>query len=340
MRRLLLVVALIGTWWWMRGDDRVRVDEDVQAAVLKDGFAVRVGSRVLDIDRKGKQRKQYAIEHSGDVRVIGMSGGPAAVWIESKKVKLVRLSTGKPLAVYGKSARMLCEGVASNDERFAAGWLEADDSLWFVHGETRVKRTSDVDGHALLGTSDRHADSLAGDEVAIQALDRDAQADRKNWCGIASAQDLIALFWRDRDRMFIQTCSRKKCAGIAGSLAFDRKEALLGFGCVRNACLIAARDTKGKTRLQLVTESGSTKWTKPLDTTQLEVSIVGAGPDAFAVGYASGSATDVLRVDRKGVMQRIWQAAPSSGAPALAWSNNQLLVAPRDGSSTLVAFPK
>ncbi|HEY5943951.1 MAG TPA: hypothetical protein VIV40_00590 [Kofleriaceae bacterium] len=322
MRRLLWVVGLIGIWWWLRGD-RVRVDTDVQAAVLKDGFAVRSGQRVVDIDRKGNQRKQYSLEHTGDVRLLGPASGTAAVWIESKKVRLVRLATGKSVAVFGQSARMLCEGAATNDERFAAGWLEADDSVWFVHGDTRVKRSDE-------------ASSVEIDEPVMVP----ATADRKNWCGIASAQDLIALFWRDRDRLLIQTCTRKKCAGIAGSVAFDRNDTLLGFGCVRNACLLAARGKQGKSRLQFVTESGSTKWTKELDITQLEVAIIGAGPDAFAIGYSTAESSDVLRVDRKGSTTRVWHGPPSGGAPALAWSNGQLLVAPRGGQSTLVAFPK
>jgi hypothetical protein len=326
MRRVLLVVGLFGMWWWLRGDDRAQVDDDVQAAVLKDGFAVRVGSRVLDIDRKGKQRKQYALAHTGDLRVVGTNNGAAAVWIESKKVKLVKVSTGKTLAVFGKSARMLCDGVATNDERFAAGWLEADDTIWFVHGETRVKRSNEVE-----------TDS-DGEVAETQATF--AQGDRKNWCGIASAQDLIALFWRDGDRVFIQTCSRKKCGGVAGTVAFDRKDTLLGFGCVRNACLLAARDKQGSNRLQLVTESGSIKWKRPLATTQLDVSIVGAGPDAFAVGYVSEHGTEVLRIGRKGEVQKVWQGAAAAGAPALAWSRDQLLVAPRGAESTLVAFPK
>lgn len=328
MRRLLLVVALLGTWWWWRGDDRARDGEEVQAAVLKDGFAVRVGQRVLDLDRRGKQRKQYRLDHEGDARIVGPSAGPAAVWIDSKKVRLVKLSTGKSLAVFGKSARMLCEGVATNDERFAAGWLEADDSIWFVHGDTRVKRTNELGEPEALG------------EDELVAMQVDTTADRKNWCGIASAGDLIALLWRDRDRLLIQTCSRKKCAGLAGSVSFDRKDTLLGFGCLHNACLLAARDKTGKTRLQLVTESGSTKWTKPLDTNQLVVSIVGAGKDAFAVGYATASGTAAVRVDRKGAITPVWQGPAASGVPALAWSRDQLLVVPHGGQSTLVGFPR
>jgi hypothetical protein len=325
MRWLLLVVGVLGTWWWLRDDARVRVDEEVQAAVLKDGFAVRSGARVLDIDRKGKQRKQYTLGHTEDVRIVGTNSGPAGAWIESKKVKLVKLSTGKPLAVFGKAARMMCEGVATNDERFAAGWLEADGSIWFVHGDTRVKRTTELDDTS---------DAIVADQVAA------AQADRKNWCGIASAQDLIALFSRDADRMFIQTCSRKQCSGVAGAVAFDRRDTLLGFGCVRNACLLAAHDKQGKARLQFVTESGSTKWKRPLETTQLEVSVIGAGPDAFAIGYVSEHGAEVLRIGRKGEVQKVWQGPASNGAPALAWSRDQLLVAPRGAESTLVRFPK
>ncbi len=324
MRRILVVVVLLGAWWWLRDDDRARDAGDNQAAVLRDGFAVRTGKTVVEFDRKGTKSKQYTLAHDGDARVFGMPSGTAAAWIEAKKIRLVRASTGKSLAVFGKSARMLCEGLATNDERHAVGWLEADGGIWFVHGDTKRKRTAELDAEAL----------------ELDVMQVDATADRKNWCGVASAADLIALFWRDSDRLFIQTCTRKKCAGLAGAVAFKREDNLLGFGCVRDACLLAARDKAGKTRLQLVTESGSTKWTKPLDTTKLEVSIVGAGPDSFAVGYSSDRGSDVLRVDRKGTMTSIWNGAAASGAPSLAWSNNKLLVAPRGGEPTVVAFPR
>jgi hypothetical protein len=229
----------------------------------------------------------------------------------------VRVSTGKG-QVFGKSARMLCEGAATNDERFAVGWLEGDEGVWFVHGETRDRRT------------DEGAELEFDEPVSIETT-----ADRKNWCGIASAGDLIALFWRDRDRMFIGTCTRKKC-GMAAALAFDRSETLLGFGCLRNACLIAARDKAGKARLQYVTESGATKWKLPLETSLLEVSVIGAGADTFAVGYVTGDATHVIRVDRKGGITRLWQGATAKHAPALAWSRDQLLVASAgDGAALL-----
>ncbi|HEY5923731.1 MAG TPA: hypothetical protein VIV11_18745 [Kofleriaceae bacterium] len=323
MRRLIFVLALIGAWLWWRGNDRVSHDNGGQAAVLSDGFAFYDGHRVTELDRKGTQRKQHAFARDGEVRIIGTPRGPEAGFIESKKVKLVRVSTGTG-TVWGKSVRMLCEGVATNDERFAVGWLEADDSVWFVHGDTRAQRTE--------------ADVVAPDDVV--AASEPGIADPKTWCGIASAHDLVALFWRGRDRLLMQTCTRKKCSNVSATIAFDRNETLLGFGCLRNVCLLAARDRSGKARLQLVTEAGSTKWKKPLETDKLEVSIVGAGDNAFAVGYSTDSASEVLRVDRKGTFTKLWQGPPSPHAPALAWSRDQLLVGHPSGSPTLVAFPR
>jgi hypothetical protein len=244
------------------------------------------------------------------------------IWVEHRVGENLRRPR-KELAVHEHVALLVVTAGTTTLEQ-AGRWLEADGGIWFVHGDTKRKRTADVDTDAL--------------ELDVTQVD--ATADRKNWCGVASAADLIALFWRDSDRLFIQTCTRKKCAGLPGTVAFKREDTLLGFGCVRDACLLGARDKAGKTRLQLVTESGSTKWTKPLDTTQLEVSIIGAGPDAFAVGYSSERGSDVLRVDRKGTMTSVWNGAAASGAPALAWSNNKLLVAPRGGEPTVVAFPR
>jgi hypothetical protein len=334
MRRLLLVVGLIGMWWWWRDDAAVHQDAAVhngfamQAAVLRDGFAMRVRSRVFEIDRKGQQRKDYAVGYGGEVRIVGTNSGPAAVWIENEKVRLVKLATGKPLAVFGKHARMLCDGVATNDERFAVAWRESDATLWFVHGDTRVKR-NDADG-ADVTDSIATATQIDGDSIATYP---------EHWCGIASAEDLIALLWRDRNRLFIQTCTRKKCAGIAASVAFDAGDTLLGFGCVRNACLLAVRN-KGGERLQLVTESGATKWRKPFHT-DMRVSIVGAGPDAFALGYSTGEReTEIARVDRSGAIKSMWRGRDSDDAPSLAWSRDQLLVVLHGGDSTLIPFPK
>ncbi|HEX5064046.1 MAG TPA: hypothetical protein VFV99_31930 [Kofleriaceae bacterium] len=318
MRRWLLAAAVIGLWVWWRGDAPAAHDGERHAAVLADGFALYDGHRVVELDRKGKQRKQHVLAHDGELRLVGPSNGPAVAWVESKKVRLVRASTGKG-SVWGNSVRMLCEGAATNDERFAVAWLEANDTIWFVHGDTRNKRTDE---------------QMADEAVGL------ANADRKVWCGVASAHDLVALFWRDSDRLFIQTCTRKKCSGLPATVSLDRRETLLGFGCVRNACLLGVRDHNGASRLQFVTESGATKWTKPLPTKLLEVSIVGAGENAFAVGFVGEHETEVGRVDRKGVVTPLWAGPPSKHAPALAWSRDQLLVGHPAGATTLVAFPR
>jgi hypothetical protein len=320
--RWILAVAVIGAWLWWRGDDRHATranDGGLQTAVLANGFAIYDGHDVVELDRKGKQRKQHRFEHSGDVRLVGTAVGPAAGRIRNRKFELVRVSTGKGSA-WGQSARLLCEGAATNDERFAVGWIEGDDGLTFVHGDLKTKRSDETE-------------DLTVEQIGAMTVGR------RNWCGIASAQDKIALFWRDSDRLFIGTCTRKKCE-LPGAVAFDRNQTLLGFGCLRNACLLAARDRSSKTRLMYVTESGAVKWQKPLDTSLLEVSIIGAGENAFAVGYGVEGATNVVRVDRKGAITPIWQGSAAKHAPALAWSRDQLLVAHTGSEPHLVGFPR
>lgn len=272
MKRLWLVVVLVSAWCWWRGDDAAPTPEAVHAAVLRDGFALHSEGqphRVREISRKGPQRTEHVVEHDGDIRVVGTRSGATAGWLESKKVRIVALKNKREVGVWGKSARMLCDGVASNDERFGIGWLEADGQIWFVHGPTTVESQA---------TDYQTIEELAMDEPVLAT-----QADPKNWCGIASAEGNIALFWRDRDRLFINTCTKKKCSPLPATVSFARDDVLLGFGCLRNACLLAARPTNGKPRLAYITESGSTKWTKPLAATELSVSIVGVGGRGFAV---------------------------------------------------------
>jgi hypothetical protein len=315
--RWLLVLASLCAWLWWRGGDHTTVDVESQAAVLADGFALHDGHRVVEVDRRGKQRKAHPLSHDDELRLLGTPSGPVAAWLESRKLRLVHVPTGKD-QVWGKSARMLCEGTATNDERFAVGWLEADDTIWYVHGDMQ-RRSSDT--------------AQIGEPLSI------ASTDRKGWCGIASAKDLIALFWRDRDRLFITTCTRKKCSGLPASVTLGRQETLLGFGCVRDACLLAARDRSKEPRLVYVTESGAAKWTRPLATSVHEVSIIGAGDRAFAVGFVGANGTEVVRVDRSGNLGPVWKGPSGKHAPALAWSRDQLLVG-HDGELAVVAFPR
>src|SRR5262245_25370924 len=115
MWRWLLALAVIGIFvWWWRDDGASRRDahdHELQAAVLADGFALYDGHRVVELDRKGQQRKQHAFAREDEVRVVGAPSGPLAGFIESKRVRIVRVSTGKGGSGFGKSARLLCDGV-------------------------------------------------------------------------------------------------------------------------------------------------------------------------------------------------------------------------------------
>ena len=320
MRRLILVCGVLAAWWWLRDSSDATDGPEtakLQAAVLGDGFALHVAGqphRVIEVDRQGKRVEEHTVRHNGEIRVVGTSAGVAAGWLDSKKLRLWSIEHEDDLGVWGKNATTLCDGVATHDERFAVGWLESDGRLWFVHGPTRKQRTLELDEPVLA-----------------------AQLAKPNWCGIASAEDNIALFWRDRDRLLFNTCTKKKCGGLASSIAFHRDDVLLGFGCLKSSCLLAARNKQGESRLVYVTESGSTKWTHKLDTKRLAVSIVGAGNRAFAVGFATGDRVEVLRVERPGKVTKVWQG--SGAVPALAWSRDQLFIG-HSGGASVVAFPR
>lgn len=323
---MLLVIGVVGTWWWLRDGDapaakRMRqADREQQAAVLRDGFAMRALGRVRVLDRKGDQRADHRLDRERDLRIVGTRGGPAAAWIERKTIRLVDVKNGKTAGVWGKAATTLCEGVATNDERFAVGWLEDDGALWFVHGDTRPA------GDAVADTTG----ATVGEPVLATA------AAAKQWCGVASAGPNIALFWRDRDRLFINTCTRKKCSGLPAAVGLDHRATVLGFGCVKSGCLLAARDPDGTGRFGFITETGGIKWSKPLDKTVRDVSIVGTSDTAFAFGYATDAGAEVLRVERGGATTRVWRG---EHAPVLAWSQGQLLVGHAD-HHTIVPFPK
>jgi hypothetical protein len=318
MRWLILVVAVLGTWWWLADDVVVATDRHEQAAVLRDGFAWRIDRRVRVLDRKGGARAEHALERGGDLRVVGTRSGPVAAWLDQGTIRLVDVKTGKTVSAWGKAARRLCEGVATNDERFAVGWLEDDGQLWFVHGDTRP--TSDLAGMPET--------SALWDASAVAPHD---------WCGIASAGDRIALLWRDRNRLFINTCTRKKCASLPAAVALEPNATLVGFGCVKRSCMLAIRE-KGAVRFSFITESGGTKWSKPLPKTARDISIVGVGKASFALAYASDDGAEVLRAEKNGKTSRVWHAA-NGGAPVIAWSLGQLLVAHGD-RHTLVPMPE
>jgi hypothetical protein len=303
-----VLVALV----WSRGGGGVSSPHtgELQVGVLRDGFVLAHGEpaerRVVELDVEGSVRRALPWQHRGDHRVVGTSAGAAAGWLEDGKLRLALVEDNDDLGTWGKAARQLCDGVANNDARFAVSWLEADDSVWFVHGPVAAAASATGAGAPVLSRL----------EVA-----------RTHWCGVASAQDNVALFWRSADRLQFAMCSRKRCSALPASFALDRKVPLLGFGCLRNACLIALPHAAGEVRLALLTESSRTRWTRPWKTPSSTISIIGVGDRAFAIGHATDNGAEVVRIDSDGQVTSLWRDPAATTTPALAWSSGRLLIA-------------
>ena len=225
--------------------------------MLADGFAVKRGARVFELDTSGKLRTEHALDVDGDVRVIGSSIGPLAGYQNGNKLDLVRVRDGKTESSWGKSVRKLCDGVATNDANFAIGWLETDNRVWIVYGPT-------------------------SDQVLASA-----STARLDWCGVASAGSNIGLFWRERDKLQWQLCSRKGCSGLPSRYDLVKNSPVLGIGCLADGCAIASLDNSGVPQLAYVTTKSKVVWTaRLLAYAAMPVSIVGT-PNALVVGYAN-----------------------------------------------------
>jgi hypothetical protein len=303
-------------WPRHRREDRA-AGAGLQLAVLKDGFAVTHlvagGRRVIELDAQGRERHATTVRHGDDQRVIGTSTGTAVAWQDGKKLRLARIDDGRDLGTWGKSVRQLCEGVATSDARFAVGWLESDDAVWIVHGPV----------------------AAAMDAEAFELPLPDAELVRSSWCGVASADQNVALFWRTADKLKFQMCTKRRCSGLVASFRLDVRLPILGFGCLGNACLVATRDDAGNARVTLLTETSKSKWVRPLDTPPETVSILGIGDRAFAVGYLTRAGAEVVRFDRDGKATSLWRDPAATSAPALAWSSGQLLIARHRGQALI-----
>ena len=296
--------------------------------MLRDGFVVMETSsdrHALDLDRDGNRRSRNAVPVTVEARVVGSSVGALVGWLDGRQLKLAKIVGDGKLGnatSWGRSVRRLCDGAASNDERFAVGYLDNDDRIWFVHGPM-TKRTA----------------ATTVDDVAVTEL---ATTTAPNWCAIASAEDYIALFWREGSRRFVQMCSSKEC-GVMGRLPLKPEHELLAAGCLRSGCLLAFRDERGKRHIGWMTPTGKPQWTKPLETNSDAVEIVGAGNKAVALSYVSPQGATVARVMAKGQIERAWADPSLEATPAIAWSRDRLLVSWRAGSTvetTVVPMPR
>ena len=317
-------LALIVVLAWPRGEPRApaAAPGELQLAVLRDGFLVTHptdgGRRVIDVDRDGRERGTMIARHGDDQRVVGTSVGPAVAWEEARKLRFVRISDDGDLGTWGKSVRQLCDGVGSNDERFAVGWLEGDDTVWIVHGPI-----------ARQGA----AGAAAADAPSTLEVVAPGELVRNDWCGVASAEKNVALFWRSADKLHFGMCTKRRCSGLFATYKLDHRFPILGFGCLSNACLVAWRDEANQARIALLSEMGRSRWNKLLDTTGDRVSIIGVGDGALAVGYFGPAGAVVERFDRNGTVASLWRDAAATGAPTLRWSSGRLLIARHQGTA-------
>jgi hypothetical protein len=272
--------------------------------VLPDNFAIvdgpDTGRKLVELDFGGAVRTSIDLDPlAPDIRAIGTGAGPAAVWIDNGKIVLQMIrrdgSHGKR-DTFGKKATVLCDGTASNDARFGVGWIESDGRIWFVHGP------------------------VAQDEMEAAG---DDDAPKPKWCGIASADDDIALLWPDGKKLMMNICDRRRCSGSVTTIKIDPAQ-LRGFGCTFDDCLFATADGK----LTSFTMKGKQRWTRDVPGIRAgdRVSIVGS-KDRFAVGYhrADGGAS-IARVGSAGTVAEIWNDPRGDQAPALALSKDRLAV--------------
>ncbi len=289
----------------------------LHTAVLRDGFAVMEpdGDRhVIEVDGDGKLRDRRAVPLTTEARVFGTRQGVAVAWHAGKQVKLALVTgdgkLGEP-SVWGRNATTICDGAASNDQRFAIGWLESDGRVWFVHGPMTNAAVS----------------APVVSEPGVAGLQR------AEWCAITSAGDYIALFWREGSRFFMNMCSKKECTNMVARVPLDSRHALLGVGCTREGCLIAFRDQTSKTHVGWMGVTGKKQWSKPLTeaTQATEVSIAAIGNRAMAVGFVGKEGATILRISKDGAMERAWADPSSTEVPSVAWAKNRLLVAIPEG---------
>ena len=292
---------------------------ELQAAVLSNGFAVMEGTptdrHVVSVDWDGGNARRLAVPVvAPEARMVGTSFGLLVGWRDAAKIVIATVTGDGELGEkqeWGKRVVQMCDGVASNEHQWGIGWFEKDNRIWVLHGPTSRA-------------------SLADDATLSSELTANV------WCGVASAGPDIALLGRDKqNRMSITLCDRKKCSGHVARVPLSRKETFAGIACHKTRCLMVARDDKGIANLGwFVMPHGRLTWWKPLNdaTPDTTFSITAAGDNAFAVGYVTREGATAVRVIESGSMVRAWADPYSSNVPALAWSNDRLLVAHRHDS--------
>jgi hypothetical protein len=317
-KRVWIVAAVVvGAWWWRSHHGAEQVRPVSQAAVTEEGFAVIDGSsprRIVELDRNGHRRAALRVHAPADARVIGLPNGRGVVWRDGKQIAIARVDDDGELdrqSRFGNKVQTVCEQTATNDAQFGVAWTESDGAVWFVHGPTQAS-----------------------------AAELEASSVAPEYCGIASAGEKIALMWRRGARTVLTMCGRK-CPAYPRAVAIDKEHELLGFGCTKDACVIAARDA-GTTYVAWVKANGKLVWKKPLPSAcaDTRVEIVGLGA-RIAIAYSMGPEPIVSIASADGTLVPVWQAtADPNSVPNLAWSDNRLLIAARRDGELATAILK
>lgn len=331
--KLLTVCVIAGLWWWRRPASPPQAPSRPQAAVLADGFAAIDGSnRVVEFDAGGAHRRELTIRGVSKPRVIGFASGLGIVWRDGKQVVAAGVDRdGNPSqpARFGKNVQMMCHGTASNAHRFAVGWTEPDGAVWIVFGPTR---SSSKSVSSALGADDDLGDGLEAHSVYEDAAFGGELA-RPTFCAVASADRKVALLWGDGKNVSMALCD-KKCPSFPTPVSLPKGHELLGFGCLRDACVIAARN--GRTvEATWVNARGKPQWTKPLRdaSPDTEVELVGTGTQ-IAIAYTTGNEPVVVAASPRGELAPIWQAA-ADDVPSIQWADGQLMIARHVGGELI-----
>ncbi len=321
-RTFFVGLVIAGAWWLHRGHKPSAVHERMrlQAAVLPNGFAAVVrardvhdSTRVIEVDRgAGFPERNIALQLSADVRLVGTRTGVMVGWAADRRLKLATLDgDGRPdkVTTWGKNVETLCDGAASNEHRFAVGWLDSDRHVSFVTGTV---------------------------EGAVVSMNPSTASANVTWCGVASAERNVAVFRRDADSLTMSFCGAGTCTDeIPVPIGADDK--ILGFGCVADSCLIAARDRRHDTiKLHHVTSGGQTI-VEPLDDATLGTlaSIVGVGTHAFAVAYMTQNGfASIKRFAVDGTMTDAWGHSGADEAPTIAWAADKLFIVSQSAFSS------
>jgi hypothetical protein len=272
----------------------------LQTAVLRDGFGVLVNvadlNEVIEVERDGTWRNFGWVEKRAfESRVVGTADGAALVWREQERVKIALVRQDGTLGdarAFGTHAVRMCDGVASNDDTWAIGWLERGGGIVAMRGNVSA------------------------------ASQRFEMAKGADWCTLASSGEDITVFWREGERTFAATCTHDGCTKPA-RIELGKRDRMFAAACSADGCAIAYESTK--TTLAWIDSSGAFVWKRQLDNISRDVSLANAGTHAVAAGYVDDGEGTAARVTRDGIMP-VW-TADARWPPAVAWSRGQLLIA-------------